>query len=53
MEVKSGRYRAHASLDRFLAKFKKDAAGGIVCCPGNYEKSGRVVYLPAYMASGI
>jgi predicted AAA+ superfamily ATPase len=53
VEVKSGRYRAHASLDRFLSKFKKSAAGGVVCCPGNYEKSGRIVYLPAYMASSI
>ena len=53
VEVKSGRYRAHASLDRFLSKFRKNAAGGVVCCPGNYEKSGRIVYLPAYMASGI
>ncbi len=53
VEVKSGRYRAHASLDRFLAKYKKDAAAGFVCCPGNYEKTDRVVYLPAYMASWI
>ena len=53
VEVKSGRYRAHASLDRFLSKFRKSAADGVVCCPGNYEKSGRIVYLPAYLASGI
>ena len=53
VEVKSGRYRAHASLDRFLSKFRKSATGGVVCCPGNYEKSGHIVYLPAYMASCI
>ena len=51
IEVKSGRYRAHASLDRFLTKFRKDAAAGFVCCPGNYEKTDRIVYLPAYMAA--
>ena len=51
IEVKSGRYRAHASLDRFLAKFRRNVSRGYVCCTGNYEKSGDVVYLPVYMAS--
>jgi len=53
VEVKSGRYRSHASLDRFLAKFGRHAAGGFVCCPGNYEKAGDIVYLPAYLAAYI
>ena len=51
IEVKSGRYRAHASLDRFRAKFSRNVSDGYVCCTGNYEKSGDVFYLPAYMAS--
>ena len=53
IEVKSGRYRAHASLDRFLEKFKRNVSVGYVCCSGNYETAGNVVYLPAYMASSI
>lgn len=53
VEVKSGRYRAHASLDRFLAKFGKNAPYGFVCCSGNYEKSDSIIYLPAYMTSCI
>lgn len=53
IEVKSGRYRAHASLDRFLEKFKRNVSVGYVCCSGNYETAGDVVYLPAYMASSI
>ena len=51
IEVKSGRYRAHASLDRFMLKFGKDASFGCVCCTGNYEEADGVVYLPAYMTS--
>ncbi len=53
IEVKSGRYRAHASLDRFMTKFRKGISTGYVCCAGNYEKSGRVIYMPAYLSSGI
>ena len=51
IEVKSGRYRAHASLDRFMLKFGKDVSFGCVCCTGNYEEADGVVYLPAYMTS--
>lgn len=51
IEVKSGRYRSHASLDRFMAKFRKNVSSGYVCCSGNRETDGRIVYLPAYMAS--
>ena len=53
IEVKSGRYRAHASLDRFMAKFSRRVSGGYVCCTGNYERTADVVYLPGYMASCI
>ena len=41
------------SADRFLEKFKRNVSVGYVCCSGNYETAGNVVYLPAYMASSI
>lgn len=53
IEVKSGRYRSHASLDRFMTKFRKNVAVGYVCSSGNHEKSGSLIYLPAYLASAI
>ena len=50
VEVKSGRYRKHASLDRFSAKFKSRLGRRFVVCTGDYSEEKGVVYLPVYMA---
>ena len=50
VEVKSGQYRKHASLDRFSAKFKSRLGRKYVVCTGDYSEEGGVVYLPVYMA---
>lgn len=50
IEVKSGQYRKHASLDRFSAKFKSRLGRRYVVCTGDYSEEGSTVYLPIYMA---
>lgn len=50
IEVKSGKYRAHASLDRLVAKFGRSLGKRYVVCGGVFEQEGGLVYLPAYMA---
>ena len=50
VEVKSGKYRAHASLDRMIAKYGRHLGRKFVICTGGYEESADVTYLPAYMA---
>ena len=51
VEVKSASFRAHASLDRFAAKFAKRLGPKYVVCRGNYETGANgVTYLPFYMA---
>ena len=50
LEVKSGKYRAHASLDRLVAKFGRSLGRRYVICSGEFERNGDLVYLPAYMA---
>ena len=50
MEVKSGKYRAHASLDRMVAKYSRSLGRRYVICAGEFEREGDLVYLPAYMA---
>ena len=50
VEVKSGRYRTHASLDRLVRKFSRHLGAKYVVCEGRYERDGDVVYLPSYMA---
>ena len=51
VEVKSGSYRAHASLDRFVAKFGKKIGRKYVICRSNLESgSDGITYLPFYMA---
>ena len=49
VEVKSGRYRAHASLDRMIGKFNRHLGAKYVVCEGRYERDGEIVYLPSYM----
>ena len=50
VEVKSGAYRRHASLDRFAARFKRHLGPSWVVCTGDYSEESGVTYLPAYMA---
>ena len=50
VEVKSGPYRKHASLDRFSAKFRTRLGRRYVICTGDYSEDGPIVYLPVYMA---
>ena len=50
VEVKSGPYRKHASLDRFSARFRTRLGRRYVVCTGDYSEDGPVVYLPVYMA---
>lgn len=50
IEVKSGKYRAHASLDRMVAKFDRSLGPRYVVCGGELERDGDIIYLPVYMA---
>ena len=50
VEVKSGRYRTHASLDRLVSKFGRSLGRRYVVCGGEFERKDDLVYLPAYMA---
>ena len=49
IEVKSGQYRKHASLDRFSEKFSRRLCRRFVVCTGEYAEEGSLVYLPVYM----
>lgn len=49
LEVKSGRCRPHASLDKFCSKFSARIGTRYVVSPNAYERSNGVVYLPLYM----
>ena len=50
IEVKSGQYRKHASLDRFSMKFKSRLGRKYVVCTGDYREENGFVYVPVYMA---
>ncbi len=50
IEVKSGQYRKHASLDRFSEKFKSRLGRKYVVCTGDYLEENGIVYVPVYMA---
>ena len=50
IEVKSGGFRAHASLNRFMGKFKPYLGVKYVICTGDYAEEAGIVYLPIYMA---
>lgn len=49
VDVKSGGFRTHASLDRFIEKYKRYLGHRYVVCTGEYEESSGIVYLPIYM----
>lgn len=50
VEVKSSGYRTHASLDRFVGRYRRHLGSRYVVCTDEYEEQAGVVYLPVYMA---
>ena len=50
IEVKSASYKAHISLDRFSAKYKRRLGARYVVCRGGLAYDNGVTYLPLYMA---
>ena len=50
IEVKSGNYKKHTSLDRFKAKYKKNVGTRYVLHTKDLKVEGDIVYLPLYMA---
>lgn len=50
VEVKSGGFRTHASLNRFIGKFKSRLGPKYVVCRSDYFEENGIVYLPIYMA---
>lgn len=50
VEVKSGNYRAHTSLDRFIGKYAKRLGTRYVVCTSDWREAGGITYLPIYMS---
>ncbi len=50
IEVKSGDYKKHTSIDRFKDKYKKNVGTRYVLHPKDLKVEGDIVYLPLYMA---
>ena len=50
VEVKSGRYRPHASLDKFMAKFKGRIGEPVILYTRDVMTDGGILHLPIYMA---
>ena len=50
IEVKSGNYKKHTSIDRFKKRYKKSVGTRYVLHTKDLEVDGDVVYLPLYMA---
>ena len=50
IEVKSGNYRAHISLDRFSQRHSRNIGRCYVVCTGDYHEDGGITYLPIYMS---
>lgn len=50
VEVKSGAYRKHTSLDRFGARFSDKVGTKYIVCTKDLSQDGDVVCIPAYMA---
>lgn len=49
VEVKSGAYRKHTSLDRFVNKFHDKAGMGYIVCTKDLEKGENIMRVPVYM----
>lgn len=50
IEVKSGDYKKHTSIDRFKEKYKKSVGTRYVLHTKDLKVEGDIVYLPLYMA---
>ena len=50
IEVKSGNYKKHTSIDRFKDKYKKSVGTRYVLHTKDLKVEGDIVYLPLYMA---
>ena len=50
IEVKSGNYKKHTSIDRFKQKYKRNVGTRYVLHTKDLEVNGDIVYLPLYMA---
>lgn len=50
IEVKSGRYRPHASLDKFTARFGKSCGQPVILYAKDVMESEGILHLPLYMA---
>ena len=49
VEVKSGGFRTHASLDRFISRYRAHLGAKYVVCSGDYLEEDGITYLPIYM----
>jgi hypothetical protein len=50
IEVKSGKYRSHASLDKFFTKFADRIGERIILYTKDVAERDGVIHLPIYMA---
>ena len=50
IEVKSGNYKKHTSIDRFKKKYKRNVGTRYVLHTKDLEVDDNVIYLPLYMA---
>ena len=50
IEVKSGNYRSHASLDKFRAKFSSKIGESYILYTKDVMRSDNILHLPIYMA---
>lgn len=50
IEVKSGNYKKHTSIDRFKTKFKKNIGTRYVLHTKDLKTESDIIYLPLYMA---
>lgn len=49
IEVKSGQFRRHVSLDKFEVKYKDKLGNNYVICTRDLDVEDKLVYLPVYM----
>ena len=47
--VKSGGFRTHASLGRFISRYRSHLGAKYVVCSGDYLEEAGITYLPIYM----
>lgn len=50
IEVKSGRYRSHASLDKFMARFSLRIEQPVILYTTDVMETDGILHLPFYMA---